>query len=104
VIQNITPLEAHRLLATGQVDLVDVRESHEWSKGHLPGARHVPLQTLRSNPANALPRDGVIFVCAAGVRSEAAARVAAANGLQSLYNLNGGTQGWTRAGLPLSLD
>ena len=38
-----------------------------------PGARLVPLQRLRANPKDELPRDGIIFVCAAGVRSEAAA-------------------------------
>jgi rhodanese-related sulfurtransferase len=43
-------------------------------------------------------------VCAAGVRSQAAARLAEANGFHDLYNLSGGTRGWVNAGLPLVKD
>ena len=62
---------------------MDVREPGEWSTGHLPGARLVPLAELRSNPKQALQRDGVIFVCAAGVRSQTAARLAAQLGFSA---------------------
>src|SRR5262249_30389990 len=91
-------------ISGGGVEVVDVREPKEWTTGHLPGARHVPLDRLRANPKTALPRDGVIFVCAAGVRSQAAAKLAEANGLTRLYNLAGGTRGWASAGLPLVRD
>jgi len=101
MVQAITPQEARDLLAEGKLDLVDVRETHEWSSGHLPGARHIPLAQLRGSPRTSLTRDGIIFVCAAGVRSETAARLALANGLANVYNLTGGTRGWVKAGLPL---
>lgn len=103
-MQAIGPEQARHLLATEGLDLVDVRDPNEWSSGHLPGARHVPLSRLRGKPASELQRDGVIFVCAAGVRSEAAARVALASGFERVYNLVGGTRGWVRAGLPLVQD
>ncbi len=101
MIQTLTPRQAQELIAQGDVDVVDVRELNEWHGGHIAGARHVPLAQLRANPMAALPRDGVIFVCAAGVRSETAARVAHSHGLTRLYNLSGGTRGWDKAGLPL---
>jgi rhodanese-related sulfurtransferase len=104
MIHALTPHQAHALIASGELDVVDVREPREWSCGHLPGARHVPLDRLRSSVKTELPRDGVIFVCAAGVRSQTAARLAEAHGLKKLYNLSGGTQGWTVAGLPLVHD
>lgn len=91
-------------MADGQLDVVDVREPREWSSGHLPGSRLVPLAKLRTAPKALLQRDGVIFVCAAGVRSQAAAKLAEANGLTHVYNLSGGTQSWVRAGLPLAHD
>jgi phage shock protein E len=87
-----------------EVDVVDVREVTEWSSGHLPGSRLVPLNSLRANPKTALPRDGIIFVCAAGVRSQTAAKVAEASGLTKIYSLSGGTRGWVNAGLPLVRD
>jgi rhodanese-related sulfurtransferase len=104
MIHPLTPHEARALMAEGDVEIVDVRDPREWSGGHLPGARHVPLDRLRSSVRTLLPRDGVIFVCAAGVRSEAAARLAEANGLTKVYNLKGGTRGWASAGLPLVRD
>ena len=101
VVKTLSPEQAHELIARGECDVVDVRELREWSKGHLPGARLVSFDSLRQSPKSALPRDGVIFVCAAGVRSEAAAKVAAESGLSNVYNLTGGTRSWVNAGLPL---
>ena len=104
MIQSLDPKEAHELMTNGQLDVVDVREGGEWSTGHLPGARHVPLGRLRASPKAELPRDGIIFVCAAGVRSQTAAKLAEAEGLTNLFNLTGGTRGWVNAGLPLIRD
>jgi len=104
MVQSIRPHEARSLLAENALDVVDVRDSTEWSSGHLPGARHVPLSRLRSGVLSELPHDGVIFVCAAGVRSEAAARLALAEGFSRVYSLSGGTRAWAKAGLPLVKD
>jgi rhodanese-related sulfurtransferase len=101
MIQSITPLQAQKLIAQGELDVVDVREPGEWSGGHLPGARLVPLEHLQLAPKSALKRDGVLFVCAAGVRSQTAARIAASQGLSHIYSLSGGTRAWVKAGLHL---
>ena len=104
MVEFITPEKAQELLSRETLEVIDVREPHEWSTGHLPGARLVPLATFRSNPRGALENDGVIFVCAAGVRSETAARLAVASGYRRVYNLSGGTRAWVKAGLPLVKD
>jgi rhodanese-related sulfurtransferase len=104
MVNSVTAQQAQELISRGGLDIVDVREPGEWSRGHLAGARLVPLQRLKANPKSELPHDGIIFVCAAGVRSEAAARVAAGLGLNNLYNLIGGTRSWINAGLPLVQD
>lgn len=104
MVRTITPQEARDLIDREEVEVVDVREPNEWSGGHLPASRLVPLGKLRESPKQALPRDGIIFVCAAGVRSETAARLAVQNGLTHVYNLRGGTRNWVKAGLPLVQD
>jgi rhodanese-related sulfurtransferase len=104
VITSVTPQQAHQLILAGELDVIDVRDPSEWSSGHLPGARLVPLEQLRKNPAGVLVRDGVLFVCAAGVRSQTAARVAASHGLTKIYNLASGTRGWVKEGLALVND
>jgi len=102
MIQTVKPRDAEALIASGEVDVVDVREVREWSTGHIPGARLVPLEQLRADPGRALPRDNVVFVCAGGSRSLSAAKLAERLGWSRLYSLDGGTSGWAKAGLPLA--
>jgi rhodanese-related sulfurtransferase len=101
MVKPLSPTQAQELIATRGFEVIDVRDPHEWVDGHVPHARLVPLAQFRQNPKAALLHDGVIFVCAAGVRSETAARLAAQHGLKDVYNLTGGTRAWIRAGLPL---
>jgi rhodanese-related sulfurtransferase len=104
VVQSITPKQAHELITKGEVDVVDVRDAGEWAGGHLPSARHVPLERLRSNPKASIDHDGVLFVCAAGMRSETAARLAASQGFTRVLILPCGSRGWVKEGLPLVVD
>ncbi|HEY1088957.1 MAG TPA: rhodanese-like domain-containing protein [Archangium sp.] len=99
----VTAREAEALLASGSVDLVDVREPNEFARGHLPGARLVPLEELRANVRKALPNDRVLLVCARGGRSQAAATAADAAGLTEVYSLDGGTLEWEAQGLPIEV-
>jgi phage shock protein E len=101
VIKTLSPEQAQELITRGDCDVVDVREPREWSRGHLPGARLVSFDRLRQSPKSTLPRDNVIFVCAAGVRSQAAAKVAEESGFSNVYNLSGGTRSWVNAGYAL---
>ena len=101
VIKTLSPEQAQELITSGECDIVDVREPREWSRGHLPGARLVPFDRLRQSPKSTLTRDNVIFVCAAGVRSEAAAKVAEESGFSNVYNLSGGTRNWVNSGYKL---
>ncbi len=98
---NVPALRAVELIATENLEVVDVRAPHERGEGIIPGARSVSLEELRRTPEAALPRDGVVFVCAAGTRSQTAARLAVAHGLKKVYSLMGGTRGWVKSGLAL---
>src|SRR5262245_3084268 len=98
---SVTPQQAWGLISRGEVEVVDVRDASEFAAGHVPGARLVSLADLRAHPAKHLPREGVLFVCAGGVRSQTAARAAAEAGIARVYSLVGGTQSWIKAGLPI---
>jgi rhodanese-related sulfurtransferase len=104
MIQSLTPLQAHELISQGEVDVVDVREPHEWAGGVIAGAVLLPLEQLRANPVAASKRKQVVFVCAAGVRSQTAARIAAGHGFEAVYSISGGTRAWVKAGLDLVND
>ncbi|HVP67992.1 MAG TPA: rhodanese-like domain-containing protein [Anaeromyxobacteraceae bacterium] len=101
MIRTVTPLEAEALLSREDLDVVDVRDPRDWAAGHIPRARPLPLAEITADAKSALPRDGVVFVCAKGIRSLTAAKAAEAIGLQRLYSIEGGTLGWGSAGLQL---
>ena len=100
--ERINVETAKQMIEKGGVVVVDVREPAEWSQGHIPKAVHIPLGTLMNRPRELLQQDGIIFVCAEGVRSAVACEVAAAIGRKQLYNLAGGTVAWWKQGYPLA--
>ena len=94
---RVNSTQAKALLKKG-ISVIDVREHGEFAAGHLPGAQHMPLADVRACSRDALPDGPILFVCAGGVRSEVAARVAEALGVEKAYSLVGGTTSWIKAG------
>ncbi len=93
--------EAREMISKDDVAVIDVREPHEYNAGHVPGAKLIPVATVYVR-RDELPRDKeIIFLCAVGQRSALACEMAAAAGLTRLYNLEGGTDAWIKAGLPV---
>ena len=99
--KRISAAEAKQMIDQG-VKVVDVRTPAEWGGGHIPQAEHVPLDSILARPRDVLKGDTIIFVCQVGQRSALAAEMAAAVGLTSLYNLEGGTDAWVRAGIEVA--
>jgi rhodanese-related sulfurtransferase len=86
---------------SGDHVLVDVRELHEWDRGHLPGAIHIPLNDLPDR-LDEIPQDKpVVVVCAVGGRSMTGSQFLLQSGYMEVYNLSDGTQGWIKKGLPV---
>lgn len=93
--------EAKGMLSNGDVAVIDVREPHEYNAGHVPDAKLIPVATVFARKEE-LPRDkDVIFICQVGQRSALACEMAAAAGLTRLFNLEGGTEAWVKAGNPV---
>ena len=95
----VGPAEAKDAMERGAV-LLDVREHHEWSSGHAPKARHIPLSQLSARSGE-LPRNReVLVVCRSGHRSARAAKMLSAQ-RGDVANVKGGMSAWARAGLPV---
>ena len=98
---RISAEEGKEMMATNNVAVIDVREPHEYDVGHVPEAKLIPVNTVFKRREE-LPRDkDIIFVCAVGQRSALACEMAAAAGLRRLFNLEGGTDAWIKAGYPV---
>lgn len=93
--------ETARRAATGEALLLDVRETDEWTAGHVEGAVHLPLGSL---DLSTVPTDRlVVVVCRSGNRSGRASLTLAAAGA-SVANMVGGMNAWAAAGLPIVRD
>jgi rhodanese-related sulfurtransferase len=99
--RSIQPQEAARLLAAGELTLVDVREPEEVRAEAVDGALHIPFGALSGRLGELGGRGTVAFLCQSGVRSAAAARAAGKAGVDAV-NVRGGIVAWARAGLPLT--
>ena len=91
---TVTELD-ERLRGGADLDLVDVREPHEWDIGRIDGARLAPLSSF----ADALQtfdsaRDVVVY-CKSGVRSAKAVRQLQGAGFRRVWNLEGGILRWS---------
>ncbi len=97
-ITDIPPQELRRYVQNHHEKdylLVDVRQPQEYRKGHIPGARLLPLPDLAQN-MDGLPADkALVLYCHSGGRSMAAAALLEEEGFGGpLYNLSGGMLAW----------
>ena len=93
--------EGREMMSRDDVAVIDVREPNEYSGGHVPNAKLIPVASVFAR-RDELPRDkDLVFVCQVGQRSALACEMAAAAGLTRLFNLEGGTDAWLKAGLPV---
>jgi glyoxylase-like metal-dependent hydrolase (beta-lactamase superfamily II)/rhodanese-related sulfurtransferase len=83
------------------LQVIDVRRAPEFADGHVPGARHHPLDRLPHELAGLERARPTAVVCAGGYRSSAAASILQAAGFTDLRDVVGGTTAWTAAGFPL---
>jgi rhodanese-related sulfurtransferase len=102
---RITVAEAKQKLDAGEAVMVDVREPNEYVEVHAKGVRLIPVNTIIEEGkqirefANGKE---VMFICRSGQRSALAAEFATAAGIADipLYNVEGGTLDWVKAGFP----
>ena len=84
-----------RLDAGAPLELIDVREPHEYEIAQIKGAKLIPLGELPQRIAE-LPRDREIVVhCHAGVRSAHAVMLLEKAGFARTANLAGGIEAWS---------
>ncbi len=89
-------------LAEGSVTLLDVRPTDEFGRGHLAGARNVPLAELEAVMAQLDPGIEIVAYCRGPwcVLSFDAVEILRASGL-AVRRLADGYPEWKAAGLPV---
>ena len=102
---SITPRELHNRLSSGAPSqLLDVRSPAEHAGAHVSGVRLIPLDEL--DPVSFCHERGsdsapVYVFCQAGGRAKRAIEKLQGAGVQGCVLVEGGTQAWMDAGLPV---
>ena len=102
-VHNVKPGDAEKLLAEGDVFLIDVRTSAEFNAAHIPHAILIPFKDLPKRMKE-LPQDKtqpILIYDTFGSRSLQAGRIAAQRGYKDIYNLSGGIKAWTAEHKPI---
>ncbi len=95
-LRELTPTELVQKLARGDdLDLIDVREPHEYAIARIDGARLIPLGTLTEAIASLEREREIIVHCKSGGRSARAVRFLQDVGFRNVWNLTGGITRWS---------
>ena len=104
---SISPRELQRRLAAGQpAQLLDVRTPGEYDAAHVPAAKLIPLDELdaavfcRERGDDWTP---LYVLCQSGGRAKKAIAKLECAGVHGCVLVEGGTQAWMDAGLPVNL-
>jgi rhodanese-related sulfurtransferase len=104
-MQTITPQELATRLEAGSVDLVDVRTPVEFREVHAQGARNIPLDAFDPRAVmesrNGHGGEPLYVICRSGSRAAKACQKLEDAGYQGIVNVEGGTQAWESANLPV---
>ncbi|ASN07353.1 rhodanese-like domain-containing protein [Virgibacillus necropolis] len=78
-----------------KAQLIDVREPQEFKKGHILGARNIPVTQMKQRLVEIRKDKPVYLYCQSGSRSARAAQLLHKKGYLDLNQLKGGFKRWT---------
>ena len=101
-IRLLSPNDAHARQRAGAL-LVDVRAAHERALGMADHALGIVREDLQADSATYLPDldAEILLICQRGARSLQIAEILIARGYRNLSSVEGGTDAWDAAGLPM---
>lgn len=106
-VENLTAQQVAAELSTGNVTLIDIRESEELTQnGKIPNSTHAPRGMLEFYADPTLPyykaefdkSKRIILHCASGGRSALAVQTLKQMGYNNVAHLDGGIKAWKEAG------
>ena len=99
-MKTINPLEVKQ---RPESTVVDVREYPEYAGGAISGSLPVPLGEVEDAAGRWRRDQSLVLVCRSGKRATQAAEKLERLGFQNLAVLEGGMDGWQKAGLPVEI-
>lgn len=92
-----------RMDNTPNLVLIDVRELDEWQAMRIPGATHIPKDTVSQVIESHVPdkNQPIYLHCKGGVRSVYAGEKLLDKGYTDVYSIDGGILAWANHGYPI---
>lgn len=104
ILHKLSPADVRARIESGRAVLIDIREPDEFARSHIKGAQLQPLSGWEQAHLTIDPQADVIFTCKTGMRTGGACDRLAARVTGDAFVLDGGIDGWTKAGLPVVTD
>jgi adenylyltransferase/sulfurtransferase len=96
-VEEISAADLKRRVDRGEpLEIIDVRDPHEWAICRIPGTRLVPLGSLLEHLHEFDSAKTYVMHCKSGVRSAKAIGQLRRAGFKRLLNLRGGVLAWSR--------
>jgi len=99
-LKELSPADVKRLLADGEITLIDVREQSEYDEAHIKGAALIPLSSFDPSTLPSQSGKTIVFHCGVGGRSARAVEACQRAGLSIDTHMKGGIKAWIAAGFP----
>jgi rhodanese-related sulfurtransferase len=99
---KVSVLQATQMINQNKPLVLDVRETTEFTAGHLRDSKNIPLAALPAKLAELekFKSKPVVVLCQNGVRSAKAASLLKAAGFNEAFSLDGGLAAWQAQGMP----
>lgn len=99
---GLDPQAMVQLMNRDKAVVIDVCEPDEFARGHVIGAKNLPLGQLEDKLAQVVKNKSahIIMVCQVGARSARAAATARKLGYDNVQSLSGGLRAWVAASMP----
>lgn len=99
---NVKPADLYALMQAGQAPIIiDVRLPSEWMGLRIGTILNLPLNHLAELSAKLDHAEPIITVCNSAYRSSMAVGVLERKGFKNVASLDGGSEAWIEAGLPV---
>ncbi len=104
-IREVSVTAVREKLKKGQsLHFVDIREDHEWSRGHAEGAVHLGKGIIERDIEALVPDPDaeIVLYCGGGYRSALSADALQRMGYRNVFSMAGGYKEWVASGNPVS--
>ncbi len=104
-IREVSVAAVREKLKEGRsLHFVDIREDHEWSRGHAEGAVHLGKGIIERDIEALVPDPDaeIVLYCGGGYRSALSADALQRMGYRNVFSMAGGYKEWVASGNPVS--